>query len=209
VARVKISRCSLQISIRISNPATSRMAFPILFTTTVLLIATTLVILRRLFHAHGTRQRTTLLSSHQQLVSSNSLKQTNTNPPLIVGFLHPYCNAGGGGERVLFAAISYLQRHDPHVLSIVYTGDVSSTDNNFPVTKHEILKRCKERFGIELDETKIEFVHLKWRWLVEDSTWKRFTLAGQGLGAALLAVEALWRLVPDVFFGEGYIWVHR
>ena len=29
--------------------------------------------------------------------------------PITVGFFHPYCNAGGGGERVLWCAIRALQ----------------------------------------------------------------------------------------------------
>jgi alpha-1,2-mannosyltransferase len=41
----------------------------------------------------------------------------------IVGFFHPYCNAGGGGERVLWAAIEAVQKKYPHVMSVVYTGD--------------------------------------------------------------------------------------
>ena len=28
----------------------------------------------------------------------------------VVGFFHPYCNAGGGGERVLWVAIRALQK---------------------------------------------------------------------------------------------------
>jgi len=28
----------------------------------------------------------------------------------VVGFFHPYCNAGGGGERVLWAAIQAVQK---------------------------------------------------------------------------------------------------
>lgn len=27
----------------------------------------------------------------------------------VVGFFHPYCNLGGGGERVLWAAINAIQ----------------------------------------------------------------------------------------------------
>lgn len=27
----------------------------------------------------------------------------------VVGFFHPYCNSGGGGERVLWAAVSAIQ----------------------------------------------------------------------------------------------------
>jgi len=30
--------------------------------------------------------------------------------PVVVGFFHPYCNAGGGGERVLWTAIRAIQR---------------------------------------------------------------------------------------------------
>ena len=29
--------------------------------------------------------------------------------PVVIGFFHPYCNAGGGGERVLWTAIRALQ----------------------------------------------------------------------------------------------------
>ena len=35
---------------------------------------------------------------------------TNGRSPLIVAFFHPYCNAGGGGERVLWVAIKALQQ---------------------------------------------------------------------------------------------------
>lgn len=45
-------------------------------------------------------------------------------------------NAGGGGERVLWAAIAYLQREEPNVVCVVYTGD---TD----VTKSEIIDKVK------------------------------------------------------------------
>ena len=168
-----------------SSPAMSLLIFLFTF---VLIIATTVVILRRIFQQAAAHHRRVLLSTLS--------KDKDTQ---IAGFLHPYCNAGGGGERVLFAAISYLQTSEPQLLSIVYTGDVDS--NGRPLAKSEILKRCKERFGIDLDKGKVEFIHLKWRWLVEDSTWKRFTMLGQGLGAALLGAEAMWRLVPDVFLG--------
>ncbi len=30
--------------------------------------------------------------------------------PVVVGFFHPYCNAGGGGERVLWVAIRAIQQ---------------------------------------------------------------------------------------------------
>ena len=40
-----------------------------------------------------------------------------------VGFFHPYCNAGGGGERVLWVAIKGLLREHAQCHAVVYTGD--------------------------------------------------------------------------------------
>lgn len=39
------------------------------------------------------------------------------------------------------------------------------------------------------------------RYLVEDSTWKHFTLIGQSLGSVVLGFEAIRTLSPDVFIG--------
>jgi hypothetical protein len=41
----------------------------------------------------------------------------------VVGFFHPFCNAGGGGERVLWAAIRATQLRWPEAICVVYTGD--------------------------------------------------------------------------------------
>ncbi|KAF9175124.1 asparagine-linked glycosylation protein [Mortierella sp. AD010] len=123
-------------------------------------------------------------------------------PYLIAGFFHPYCNAGGGGERVLWTAIRYIQENYPHVISVVYTGD---TD----VTKEDILERVKTRFNIELDPALIGFEFLKKRYWVEDAKWPRFTLIGQSLGSIILGWEALRCVVPDIFIDTmGYAFTY-
>ena len=109
---------------------------------------------------------------------------------------HSNSNAGGGGERVLWTAIAYLQREDPQVVSVIYTGDIG-------VSKEEIVAKVKQRFGISLNPHTLAFIYLRGRWLVEDTTWPRFTLLGQSVGSMLLAAEALQGLVPDVFLGNG------
>lgn len=57
----------------------------------------------------------------------------------IIGFFHPFCNAGGGGERVLWAAIRATQLRYPNAISVVYTGD-------HDVTKEQMLKRVQVCF---------------------------------------------------------------
>lgn len=52
----------------------------------------------------------------------------------IIGFFHPFCNAGGGGERVLWAAIRATQNRWPKATCVVYTGDQD-------VNKQKILER--------------------------------------------------------------------
>lgn len=110
----------------------------------------------------------------------------------IVGFFHPFCNAGGGGERVLFAAILAVQHRYPHALCVVYTGDHDAN-------KGQILTNARTRFNITLDPGRISFLYLSTREWVLPSKWPRFTLLGQSIGSLFLAWDAFNLLVPDIF----------
>ncbi|KAL4401482.1 asparagine-linked glycosylation protein [Malassezia pachydermatis] len=116
---------------------------------------------------------------------------------MFVGFLHPYSHGGGGGERVLFEAIKYQQQTDANIICVVYTGDISPLQGG--VSKEDMLARAKERFGLEVDASRLHFLPLRNRYLVSDTFWPAFTLAGQAYGANRLGYEALGMLVPDVF----------
>jgi len=110
----------------------------------------------------------------------------------IVGFLHPFCNAGGGGERVLWAAINATQRRWPKATCVVYTGDHDAT-------KSTILERVKHRFNIHLHPPTVAFMYLGTRKWVLSTTWPHFTLLGQSLGSLIMAYDAFSLLVPDIF----------
>ncbi|KAI9730969.1 MAG: asparagine-linked glycosylation protein [Claussenomyces sp. TS43310] len=110
----------------------------------------------------------------------------------IVGFFHPFCNAGGGGERVLWAAIRATQKRWPNAKCIVYTGD-------HDVDKRQILTRVENRFNIHLHPPTITFLYLTSRHWVLASTWPHFTLLGQSLGSLVLAYDAFSLLAPDIF----------
>ncbi|KAF5382430.1 hypothetical protein D9615_002779 [Tricholomella constricta] len=110
----------------------------------------------------------------------------------LVGFFHPYCNAGGGGERVLWTAVAALQRTEPDVVSVIYSGDTDAA-------QAEILAKVKARFDITLDPSTLHFVFLGSRWMVEESTWPRFTILGQSIGSMYLAWEAMSKLIPDLY----------
>ncbi|KAK9364203.1 hypothetical protein V1504DRAFT_15911 [Lipomyces starkeyi] len=124
--------------------------------------------------------------------TSESEGKKNASRPVIVGFFHPYCNAGGGGERVLWGAVHATLKEHKNVICAIYTGD---TD----VHKSEIIEKVKARFEIDIDEDRIFIVYLLKRQLVSASMWPRFTLLGQALGSIPLGYEAISKLVPDVF----------
>ncbi|KAK3397420.1 alpha-1,2-mannosyltransferase alg11 [Sordaria brevicollis] len=110
----------------------------------------------------------------------------------IVGFFHPFCNAGGGGERVLWAAIRATQKRWPKAKCVVYTGD-------HDVSKEAILSRVEHRFNIHLHPPTVNFLYLSTRRWVLASTWPYFTLAGQSFGSLIMAWDAFSLLVPDIF----------
>ena len=57
-------------------------------------------------------------------------------------------NAGGGGERVLWAAIRSTQKRWPNAKCIVYTGD-------HDVGKHDILARVQVNFHLQLSQSRL------------------------------------------------------
>jgi hypothetical protein len=68
--------------------------------------------------------------------ASSSPTQSDRHWKGIVGFFHPFCNAGGGGERVLWAAIRATQLRWPDAVCVVYTGDHDAS-------KEQIIKRVQ------------------------------------------------------------------
>ena len=112
-----------------------------------------------------------------RLFHSKAAKSGDDN--VSVGFFHPYCDAGGGGERVLWCAIKAMAKRYRGAKFVVYTGDLGSAPD-------QILERAKSRFQIDLKDTKIEFVYLHQRRWVEARTFPRFTLIGQSLGSLIL-----------------------
>ncbi|KAI1199377.1 glycosyltransferase family 4 protein [Nemania serpens] len=110
----------------------------------------------------------------------------------IVGFFHPFCNAGGGGERVLWAAVRATQRRWPKAKIVVYTGD-------HDVSKDEMLSRVQNTFSIAIHPPTIHFLYLSTRHWVLASTWPHATLLGQSLGSLVMGWDAFSLLVPDIF----------
>ncbi|CAN8006528.1 unnamed protein product [Ixodes hexagonus] len=110
----------------------------------------------------------------------------------IWGFFHPYCNAGGGGERVLWAAIRSVQERYPDHHCVVYTGD---TD----VTSDKIIDNAAKRFNIKLRKSSVHFIFLRHRNLVEAKPYPFLTILGQSMGSMILGLEALFKFVPTIY----------
>ncbi|CAD6565058.1 MAG: asparagine-linked glycosylation protein [Cyphobasidiales sp. Tagirdzhanova-0007] len=134
------------------------------------------------------------LARHNKIRRKAILRElgVTSDTKVLVGLFHPDCNAGGGGERVLWTAVACLHRNEPDVICLVYTGDVDAT-------KADIIEKVQSRFSITLDPSRLHLVYLKSRYLIEDTTWKHFTLIGQSLGSIVLAHDALMSVLPDVF----------
>lgn len=131
------------------------------------------------------------------------LKSRSQQDIIQVGIFHPYCNAGGGGERVLWCAVRALQQKFGNKIHIkIYTGDLH-------VSSEQILRNATKVFNIMLDESNIDFVFLQRRYWVEAERYPHFTLLGQSLGSMVLGMEALVQYQPDVFIDTmGYAFTY-
>ncbi|KAK9874479.1 hypothetical protein WA026_002827 [Henosepilachna vigintioctopunctata] len=123
----------------------------------------------------------------KRLFHKNKIINSKT---LKVGIFHPYCNAGGGGERVLWVALELLQKRYPKAEFYIYTGDIH-------VTPVEILQNVKKTMNIDIEDT-IKFVYLTKRAWIEAVKYPYFTLLGQAFGSMILGFEALKKCTPDI-----------
>ncbi|CCH43664.1 Asparagine-linked glycosylation protein 11 [Wickerhamomyces ciferrii] len=111
------------------------------------------------------------------------------------GYFHPYCNAGGGGERVLWQAVEATLNNNRSNKVVIYTGDIDSSSD-------EIVFNVNKRFNIDLSKVqnnRLKFIFLNNRSLVDPKTWPILTLLGQAIGSIILAYEAATKFKPDVW----------
>lgn len=88
----------------------------------------------------------------------------------IIAFFHPYCNGGGGGERVLWCAITALakQSYVSSIKIIIYCGDKPNLETGIQDAKADAMKR----FGLSIPENlEIELVYVEGRYLLEANTY--------------------------------------
>lgn len=116
-----------------------------------------------------------------------------------IAFFHLYCLSGGGGERVLWHTIEALFKEFPkHTVYIYCHRSVKPRD------KLEILDKVQNLFKIDLlsEENalnRLVFVPLITSPLVEARQYQALTLLGQSLGSIVVALEAAYRITPELY----------
>ncbi|KAG7304678.1 hypothetical protein JYU34_010024 [Plutella xylostella] len=108
-----------------------------------------------------------------------------------VAFFHPYCNSGGGGERVLWVAIKALLARYPDSNIYIYTVETAEPQ--------AILDKAQNTFNVKVEPERVHFVRLTLKTLIEAKTYPYFTLILQSIGSMALGLEAFMKLNPDVY----------
>lgn len=117
--------------------------------------------------------------------------------PNTIAFFHLYCSSGGGGERVLWHTIEAIFKRYPHYTVYIYSHkDVKDT--------LRILLQVKDLFKIDLISDRrmidrLEFIPLKLSPLIEAKRYPFLTLLLQNLFSIVLAIEAAYKLAPEVY----------
>eukprot|EP00347_Sterkiella_histriomuscorum_P012414 403368671 len=119
----------------------------------------------------------------------------------IIGFFHPQCDGGAGGEKVLYQAIQAIQE-DPVFKNskvLIYSGSKKEPS--------EILKEVKSRFSIDIKYENLHFVNLDTSDKLKPENYKFLTIVWQGLASIGVCFEALSVAPCDIFIdtmGVGY-----
>ncbi|CAJ1945238.1 unnamed protein product [Cylindrotheca closterium] len=117
----------------------------------------------------------------QQAYSPDDLK--------IFGFFHPYCSGGGGGERVLWKMIQFLQQYNKSI--VIYTIDPPDTD------EAKLRQDASRRFDVQIDQPVTLISLEEYKDFLLPSPYLSLIL--ESFGTMKLARQALIRHQPDVF----------
>jgi len=122
-------------------------------------------------------------------------RRTSVGDNIVVGFFHPNCSAGGGGERVLWKAIQALGelREVGFLISVViYTFDSPHDDYS-----KELMDHVNVRFSILLPPNlPLRFVHLNHL----KNKRRRLSMIAESAWTMRVAWAGLNMLTPHIFF---------
>ncbi|OMJ83495.1 hypothetical protein SteCoe_15598 [Stentor coeruleus] len=110
--------------------------------------------------------------------------------PKSIGFLHPYCNSGGGGERVLWTSIKALLSETSSYRIFIYSKDTEDLA--------QILEKVYKVFGIQISSTNLQLIHLTKVKYIEAKKYPIGTLFFQFLGSIILMHEILSKRPPSL-----------
>lgn len=92
---------------------------------------------------------------------------------------------------MLWCAVNAIIGKYDNAHCVIYTGDIDAN-------AEDIVARAKDRFGTVIDLTKVSFVFVQSRGLIEATKYPRFTMLGQAIGSIILGWEALCLFKPDL-----------
>ena len=136
-----------------------------------------------------------------------------------IGLFHPYCNNGGGGERVLWLLIAALLHHGKigkNINITIYTGD-HGVDKATLIRNAEVYTLltnivlivniysnlpCQNHFGIKIEPAlwcRLKFSYIWTRKLLEPKYYPFMTMFFQSLGTLFVTIECMLHHVPDIY----------
>jgi alpha-1,2-mannosyltransferase len=116
----------------------------------------------------------------------------------VLAFFHPYCDSGGGGERVLWMTINAIlegcdSQADVHI--VIYSGSTRS--------KIDVLRHVRDRFSINLlspyTSNKITLIPIYSHVLMEAHRYPYATMIFQCLASILVGLECVLKLCPNIY----------
>jgi len=113
---------------------------------------------------------------------------------IVIGFFHPHCFGGGGGERVLWKAVQALgdlRDEGIKIKIVIYT-----IDRDRDSYEKDIFDHVKERFSTEFSQSlSIRFVHIG----NGPKEPKNISLIAQSIETIKLAWDALRQFTPHIY----------